>query len=73
MASLNTTKAIITLFMLSCLLIICTSHSHQIIFLVDNSQSINEQQCIEQQQGISNYFKAFHDNPGNVLSYVSFI
>ena len=41
--------------------------------MVDNSHPIPENACIDQQQGISNYFEAFYDlNAGNVLSYVSF-
>jgi len=50
------------------------AHLQEIVFLVDNSHPIdNEQECMDRQEGIGNYFQAFHDlNPGNVLSYILF-
>eukprot|EP01084_Bolivina_argentea_P197903 339033_1 len=48
-------------------------HNHSIIFLVDESVQISEQNCRKQQNGISDYFQFFYDlKADNLLSYITF-
>eukprot|EP01084_Bolivina_argentea_P042324 78055_1 len=62
-----------TLFGLTLSISFIKAHNHQVIFLVEESRNIRQQECNKQQEGINDYFQFFHDlQANNTLSYFTF-